>query len=882
MMSLRALGAAGAVAALTLTVMMAQAVSGGDPDRTSLAPLSTASIPEISGPQRPASPVSPPMKPVKLWEIRGWTDPEIGRNMIYGNYFVTDDDGGVHRMRLMNGSSVWDVKLPGPVTQPFQFGDNVLTTADTFYGLKLADGSLNFSHPVRPDRPSQLYLRNLQGWYTLGDRVVMIHTENGTVQWTSPPIAPGITGPSAGDCCATAMQVYKGNRIYTVYFANGSIQYTHDMPGDIYTGKIPVFNTYIYAGDSTGTFRAVQDIDGTVGWETNLGHPVAIAPWVDRNEMFGATVDGMVYNMSVIDGKVHWTNPLPAEARTQPEMIYGHAFFGAEDGKVYGIDLATGQVAFALDLGAPARGRLASFYGVLLVPGTDRLAAYDLYPTEFRITSHTNGSYVSTARVELRGHGIDDHFLNGVQLSLDGKKWFQVGPQGISYENLGNVNKLNWNASLDLRPGWNTVHARLVGFVGTERIHFTDTVELFLDEEAPEIAITIPKDGFVTTSTKVRLAGTARDPNGLATVEASPEMSGWKQAAGLENWSVDVDLVEGTYDIAVRAVDRAGQVSIASVTVTVVGRRVDTTAPTIAVEGGLATLYRRTDPAIVSGSATDNGPLRRIDASVSGGPWRRCGGTSVWSCEVRVSAGPNQARFRAMDTYNNSAETAAVVVLDTLPPTMSITRPPDDFITNQRTLEAGGSFQDDHVTGLVVVNSSRISTVAADVQNGSWSLRFDLADGEERIRFTGLDLAGNRAEAFRNVTLDLALPRLELEYWQRSAEGIRLFGSASDDHGVARVEARGEGGEWQMATGTRSWFVTVAGTPAAVEIRVVDLAGNELSRLVATGGAPVAGALVGAAIAAVGSAGAVCAATMLMRWRSRPMRKAMNAVKPAR
>ncbi|HLF06079.1 MAG TPA: PQQ-binding-like beta-propeller repeat protein, partial [Thermoplasmata archaeon] len=777
--------------------------------------LKESEVQSASPPAEPTSPPAfssgPPMNPKKLWEIRGWPTPEIGRRMVFGNFFVTGDDGRVTRLRLMNGTQIWNVSLPGAATEPFLTNENILTTADGFYALRVQDGSVNFSHAPTTDRPSPVFVRQLDTFYTRGDKVVKLYTENGTVQWESPPVAPGISGPSAGDCCATALQVYKGNRIHTVYFANGSLQYTHDMPGDIYTGRVPVYNTYIYAGDSTGTFRAVQDIDGGVQWETKLGSGARIAPGVDRNDLVGATVDAKVYSMSVLDGSVNWMASLPAEARSQPEVIYNHAFFGAEDGKIYGVDLTDKKANLTLDFGAPVRGRLVAFYGILVVAGTDRIAAYDLYPAEFHITSHANGSYVSSRRVEFSGHGIEDQFLSGVQLSLDGKTWTQVGPQGIKYENLGYVTRLRWNASLDLQPGWNRVHARLIGSVGTEPVYFPDAIDVFVDDVAPAVQITEPPSGTATNSTVVAMAGKASDDVGLVKVEISSDNSTWVVANGAENWTGSLTLVAGTYDLYARATDRAVNYVTSSVEVSVVSGEADRQPPTLWWTSPTNESYLATAVVEMRGEASDNVDLRLVEWRVPGGGWSRCAGAKSWVCSAPLAEGRNDFEIRASDTFRNKATIMLTYRADWTAPGLKLVSPTGATYTNLLSPTIALEVLDDVGIEKVVASGPGGNATGTLVGNGIWNVSPPLVPGLNGIDIVAHDLAGNWVGGKLDFTLDQLPPSLVIEVWQKSTEGVKLFGSTEDTSGVAAVEARGDGGDWVLASGAKAWFVTVGG-----------------------------------------------------------------------
>src|SRR5437016_14517190 len=89
------------------------------------------------------------------------------------------------------------------------------------------------------------------------------------------------------------------------------------------------------------------------------------------------------------------------------------------------------------------------------------------------------------------------------------------------------------------------------------------------DASPPSATIYSLSKGTVVNSTTLTLTGTASDTVAIEKVEVSADGSTWILATGTTSWSATLTLREGQNTIFVRTTDTSGNVSIATITVTV-------------------------------------------------------------------------------------------------------------------------------------------------------------------------------------------------------------------------------------------------------------------------------------------------------------------------
>lgn len=138
--------------------------------------------------------------------------------------------------------------------------------------------------------------------------------------------------------------------------------------------------------------------------------------------------------------------------------------------------------------------------------------------------------------------------------------------------------------------------------------------------------------------------------------------------------------------------------------------------------------------------------------------------SGVYSCYYDVSDlpdGNNTVLFNASDNDGNSAVQRSLnFVVDTLPPTLSITSPENNLITSNSSVALAGT-TDDATSGVLkcVVNINGGSDIEVSVgTNGQFSKTLTLSEGTNTIVVTVTDNAGKSSSVTRVVTVDAGAP----------------------------------------------------------------------------------------------------------------------------
>ena len=138
--------------------------------------------------------------------------------------------------------------------------------------------------------------------------------------------------------------------------------------------------------------------------------------------------------------------------------------------------------------------------------------------------------------------------------------------------------------------------------------------------------------------------------------------------------------------------------------------------------------------------------------------------SGVYSCYYDASSlsdGTNTITFSASDYDGNSAVVRTLnFVVDTLPPTLSLTSPENNLITSNSSVVLAGT-TDDATSGIktCVVNINGGNDIEVSVgSNGQFSKTLTLFEGVNTIVVTVTDNAGRTSSITRVVTVDAGAP----------------------------------------------------------------------------------------------------------------------------
>jgi hypothetical protein len=216
-----------------------------------------------------------------------------------------------------------------------------------------------------------------------------------------------------------------------------------------------------------------------------------------------------------------------------------------------------------------------------------------------------------------------------VQISLDNATFVNATGPGT------------WTASLALANGSNTIYIRAADAAGN--IGYS-TRHLYLDTAAPAITIGSPANGTMFTVSTVTVSGTATDNVLVGKIEASTDGGAtWTTANGTTAWTVNLTLGNGATNILVRATDNAGNNRTAQLTLSV-----DTQAPSVSIGSPAAGAKVDKNKLKVSGTASDNIGLARVQMTLNGVAVT-VNGLNAWSANVTLKEGKNVINVTATD-----------------------------------------------------------------------------------------------------------------------------------------------------------------------------------------------------------------------------------------
>jgi Bacterial Ig domain len=295
--------------------------------------------------------------------------------------------------------------------------------------------------------------------------------------------------------------------------------------------------------------------------------------------------------------------------------------------------------------------------------------ARDTTAPVLRIASPLPAALVS-GLLSVQGSASDNAQVAKVELSVDGGVFRSV--QGTT----------SWTYPVDTRAlsdGSHMLTARAIDTSGNQALASVAVAvaNTASDSTPPLIAVAAPAAG-AQLSGVVTVSGSARDDSEVTRVEVGVDGVGYQLASGTTSWSLALDLTghaEGTHEITARATDGPGNVAVARVSVSVMSSTPDTTPPVVSV-GAPAAQATVSGAVVVSGSASDDIELAKVEVGLDGAAFRLAQGTSAWSLTVDTTSlaqGSHTVSARATDHAGNVATVGVPIMVgsSSLPPGVS-------------------------------------------------------------------------------------------------------------------------------------------------------------------------------------------------------------------
>ena len=127
-----------------------------------------------------------------------------------------------------------------------------------------------------------------------------------------------------------------------------------------------------------------------------------------------------------------------------------------------------------------------------------------------------------------------------------------------------------------------------------------------------------------------------------------------------------------------------------------------------------------------------------------------------------ISDGAHTVTINVSDYDGNAATQASrTYTIDTVPPTLNITNPSNNFITNSASLVVQGTTNDATSTPVTIaIKLNNVDQGAVPVTSGSFSKSITLANGANTIVVTATDASGQKTTVTLNGTLDTSAPSI--------------------------------------------------------------------------------------------------------------------------
>jgi hypothetical protein len=235
----------------------------------------------------------------------------------------------------------------------------------------------------------------------------------------------------------------------------------------------------------------------------------------------------------------------------------------------------------------------------------------------------------------------------------------------------------------------------------------------------------------------------------------------------------------------------------------------------------------------VEGSAGDNKGVAFVEVSIDGANWTNATGTTSWSSEVVLPEdGAYDVCARAWDTSDNNMTACVEVVLDSVPPSLTVSEPSEGGYFNHSQLFVKGYTDAD----LLTVNGEDVT-----VFQGGFSYAITLTkEGANDIVVVASDLAGNTNASTVTVFRDLIPPSISVLSPSPDSTvaelSIVVAGNVTDSQGVTSMRASVDNVTWKAAdinftggdnrTGAFTVALTLVEGENTVHLEAMDRASN--------------------------------------------------------
>lgn len=274
----------------------------------------------------------------------------------------------------------------------------------------------------------------------------------------------------------------------------------------------------------------------------------------------------------------------------------------------------------------------------------------------------------------------------------------------------------------------------------------------------PVVVIQAPANGSTVSTSTINVTGTATDDGSISKVEYTINGSAVKTATGTGAFAFTATLKQGANTIEVTATDNKGATGKATLSVTYTPPTPGTNqSPVVTITSPQNGSTVTSTSVNVSGTATDDGSIAKVEYSVNGGTLTKANGTGTFGFTATLKQGANTIQVTATD--NQGATGKATITITYTPPTPGTNQPPTVTISSPQ----NGSTSTDNTINVIgtATDDGTISKVEYSVNGGAiglasgtdnFSFPATLNSGANTIQVTATDDKGATGQTTISVT----------------------------------------------------------------------------------------------------------------------------------
>lgn len=275
----------------------------------------------------------------------------------------------------------------------------------------------------------------------------------------------------------------------------------------------------------------------------------------------------------------------------------------------------------------------------------------------------------------------------------------------------------------------------------------TASVTIKLDQTPPALVIDSPANNSTVNTAAQTITGSVLDAlSGIATVTCN----GAPESTTGGTFTCPVTLTLGANTISLAATDIAGNTTTSTINLQY-GR-----LPQITFTAPANLAYLNLGPTTVTGTVTDADPGTTLVINGLATPLIN----NQFSAQIPLAEGPNILTATATTPTGATSTASITVTLDTTPPHVTFTSPPDGFVTSDTTITAAGNIND-IVVGTVNSEQAQVTVNGAPAQVANRTFlatNVPLNLGANTIQAVGRDRSGNAATT--QITVIRQTPQL--------------------------------------------------------------------------------------------------------------------------